>query len=316
MAQYIYRRILIALPVLIGVTIVSFFIINLAPGNPVDMYVNPSVTDADIELRKEQLGLNDPTYVQYFRWVGNIVKGDFGYSYTTNEPVLPMVIDRITPTLLLMGSGLLLAYLIAIPIRILSATRQYSWIDYLTTTFSFLGISIPNFFLGLGMIYIFSVLLGWFPTGGMYTLGQEGNFIDTLQHLVMPAIVLGTAICGNMVRYVRSSMLEVLGQDYLRTARSKGLREMIVVNKHAFRNALIPIITVIGLDIPLLVSGAIIIEQVFQWPGIGQLTINSITSRDYPTLMALNFMAAFIVLATNLIVDICYSIVDPRIKYK
>ncbi len=316
MVQYIYRRILIAFPVLIGVTIFSFFIINLAPGNPVDMYVSPSATETDIELRKEQLGLNDPTYIQYFRWVSNIIKGDFGYSYSTFEPVLPMVAERIVPTIMLMASGILIAYIIAIPIGIVSATKQYSWIDYLTTSFSFLGISIPNFFLGLGMIYVFSVLLGWLPSGGMYTLGKESSLMDTIKHLLMPAIVLATFVCGNMVRYVRSSMLDVLEQDYLRTARSKGLRELIVVNKHAFRNALIPIITVIGLDIPLLASGAIVIEQVFQWPGIGKLTINSITSRDYPTLMALNLMAAFIVLVTNLVVDLCYSMVDPRIKYK
>lgn len=316
MSQYIFRRLLIAIPVLIGVTIFNFFIINLAPGNPVEMYISPGITDADLELKKDQLGLNDPSYVQYFRWVGNIFRGDFGYSYSSHEPVMQMLLDRIGPTLILMGAALIIAYLIAIPIGILSATKQYSWIDYLTTTFSFLGISVPNFFLGLGLIYIFSVTLGVLPTGGMYTLGQEGSIIDTLKHLILPAIVLGTAIAGNMVRYVRSSMLEVLGQDYLRTARSKGLKEMIVVNKHAFRNALIPIITVIGLDIPLLVSGAVITEQVFQWPGIGQLMINSITSRDYPTLMALNFVAAIIVLFSNLIVDISYSIVDPRIKYK
>lgn len=315
MGQYILRRLLIAIPVLLGVTILNFGIINLAPGNPAEMFISPSISEADVALKEEQLGLNDPLYVQYVRWLGNVFQGDFGYSFANYEPVAAMVIERVGPTLLLMGSSLVLAYLIAIPIGILSAVKQYSWIDYLTTGSSFLGISVPNFFLGLGLIYLFSVQLGFFPTGGMNTLGMEGNFLDTLKHLVLPSIVLATAVAGNMVRYVRSSILEVLGQEYLRTARSKGLHEFIVVNKHALRNALIPIITVIGLDIPMLVSGAVITEQVFQWPGIGQLMIQSIMSRDYPTLMALTFLAAVVVLITNLIVDILYSVVNPRIKY-
>lgn len=315
MVQYIFRRILIAIPVLLGVTILNFGIINLAPGNPAEMFISPSISEADVELKKEQLGLNDPLYVQYFRWLGNVFQGDFGYSFANYEPVTAMVVERIGPTLILMGSALIIAYLIAIPVGIISAVKQYSWIDYATTGSSFLGISVPNFFLGLGLIYIFSVKLGMFPTGGMNTLGAEGSLLDTLKHLILPSIVLATAIAGNMVRYVRSSILEVLGEDYLRTARAKGLHEFIVVNKHALRNALIPIITVVGLDIPLLVSGAVITEQVFQWPGIGQLMIQSIMSRDYPTLMALTFIAAIVVLVTNLVVDILYSVVNPRIKF-
>ena len=315
MVQYIIRRILIAIPVLLGVTILNFGIINLAPGNPAEMFISPSISEADVELKKEQFGLNEPLYIQYFRWLGNVFQGDFGYSYSNYEPVTAMLVERIGPTLILMGSALIIAYLIAIPIGIISAVKQYSWIDYVTTGTSFLGISIPNFFLGLGLIYVFSVKLGMFPTGGMNTLGVEGNVLDTLNHLILPAIVLATAIAGNMVRYVRSSILEVLGEDYLRTARSKGLHEFVVVNKHALKNALIPIITVVGLDIPLLVSGAVITEQVFQWPGIGQLMIQSIMSRDYPTLMALTFIAAIVVLVTNLVVDILYSVVNPRIKF-
>ncbi|MFL6518211.1 MAG: ABC transporter permease, partial [Bacillus sp. (in: firmicutes)] len=204
---------------------------------------------------------------------------------------------------------------IAIPIGILSATKQYSWIDYLTTTFSFLGVSIPHFFMGLGAIYVFAIMSQILPTGGMNTLGGTGGFTDTFLHLVMPAIVLGTGIAGSMVRYVRSSMIEVLGQDYLRTARAKGLGEFIVTNKHALRNALIPIITIIGLDIPLLIGGAVVTEQIFQWPGLGQLTIQSIGSRDYSVLMAINLLAAFMVLFSNLLADILYSVADPRIKY-
>jgi peptide/nickel transport system permease protein len=315
MLQYIIRRILIAIPVLIGVTIFNFFIINLAPGNPVDMFVNPNMSAADIEAKKEALGLNDPLWEQYGRWMMNLLQGDFGYSFATYEPVLDNLADRIGPTLLLMGTALIIAYIIAIPVGIISATRQYSFIDYLTTTFSFFGISIPNFFLGLGAIYIFAIVFPILPTGGMNTLGSSGGFVDTFRHLILPATVLGTAIAGSMVRYVRSSMLEVLGQDYLRTARAKGLREFMVNNKHALRNALIPIVTIIGLEIPLLIGGAVVTEQIFQWPGLGQLTIQSIGSRDYPMLMALNFIAAFTVLFSNLLTDVMYSVVDPRIKY-
>jgi peptide/nickel transport system permease protein len=315
MFQYIIRRLLIAIPVLLGVTIFNFFIINLAPGNPVDMFVNPNMSVADIEAKKEALGLNDPLWEQYGNWMGNMLQGDFGYSFATYEPVLDNIAARIGPTLLLMGTALIIAYLIAIPVGILSATKQYSFIDYLTTTFSFFGISIPNFFLGLGAIYVFGIVFPIFPTGGMNTLGSSGGFVDTVMHLVLPAMVLGTAIAGSMVRYVRSSMLEVLGQDYLRTARAKGLREFFVNNKHALRNALIPIVTIIGLEIPLLIGGAVVTEQIFQWPGLGQLTIQSIGSRDYPMLMALNFIAAFTVLFSNLLTDLMYSVVDPRIKY-
>jgi peptide/nickel transport system permease protein len=315
MVQYIIRRILIAIPVLFGVTIFNFLIINLAPGNPVDMYVSPDVTAADIEIKKEALGLNDPIYIQYWHWLGNLIKGDFGFSYSTYEPVTNMIFERLGPTLILMGSALIIAYLIAIPIGILSATKQYSWIDYLTTTFSFLGVSIPHFFMGLGAIYVLAIMSQILPTGGMNTLGGTGGFTDTFLHLIMPAIVLGTGIAGSMVRYVRSSMIEVLGQDYLRTARAKGLGEFIVTHKHALRNALIPIITIIGLDIPLLIGGAVVTEQIFQWPGLGQLTIQSIGSRDYSVLMAINLLAAFMVLFSNLITDILYSVADPRIKY-
>ncbi|CAG9607541.1 ABC transporter permease [Pseudoneobacillus rhizosphaerae] len=315
MFQYIIRRLLIAIPVLLGVTIFNFFIINLAPGNPVDMFVNPNMSAADILAKKEALGLNDPLWEQYGRWMGSMLQGDFGYSFATYEPVLDNIAARIGPTLLLMGTALIIAYLIAIPVGILSATKQYSFIDYLTTTFSFFGISIPNFFLGLGAIYVFGIVFPIFPTGGMTTLGSSGGFVDTFMHLVLPAMVLGTAIAGSMVRYVRSSMLEVLGQDYLRTARAKGLREFFVNNKHALRNALIPIVTIIGLEIPLLIGGAVVTEQIFQWPGLGQLTIQSIGSRDYPMLMALNFIAAFTVLFSNLLTDLMYSVVDPRIKY-
>jgi peptide/nickel transport system permease protein len=231
------------------------------------------------------------------------------------EPVTSLIASRIGPTLLLMTVSLILGLLIAVPIGILSATKQYSMLDYVTVTGSFLGISIPNFFLSLGLIYIFTIKLGVLPSGGMITLGNSSGALDVLIHMIMPTIVLTTSVAGRNIRYVRSSMLEVLGQDYLRTARAKGLRRFIVINKHAIRNALLPIISVVGMEIPIMFGGAVIIEQIFSWPGIGQLTMSSIMSRDYPTIMGINLMVAVIVILANLITDVVYAIADPTIKY-
>ncbi|MGG1675482.1 ABC transporter permease [Neobacillus sp. NRS-1170] len=316
MVPYIIRRLLIAIPVLFGVTIVNFIIINMAPGNPVDMYVDPNTSQELLNLRKEQLGLNDPLWVQFFHWLGNLVQGNLGYSFSTYEPVSKVILERIGPTFQLTFLALIVGLIIALPIGIMSAVKQYSKLDYLATGTSFFGISIPHFFLGLGLIYIFAVQLQWLPAGGMSTLGSEDDFFDKIKHLILPVMVLAVGIAGQYVRYVRASLLEVLGQDYLRTARAKGLKEIVITNKHALKNALIPIITIIGLEIPFLLGGAVITEQVFQWPGMGQLTIQSIMSRDYPTLMALNLLTAFMVLFANLFTDILYSFVDPRIKYK
>ena len=309
------RRILIAIPILLGITVIDFLIVNMAPGNPVDMMVSPNVTGEALELRKAALGLNQPLYVQYFHWLANILQGNFGYSLTTFQPVGQMIGQRIGPTLLLMGSALVVGLLIAVPLGIVSATHQNSALDYIATGGAFFGISIPNFFLGLGLIYVFAVRLRVLPSSGMFTLGGSGGFADTAAHLVLPMIVLAVQIAGQDIRYVRSGMLEILGQDYLRTARAKGLKESVVINRHALRNALITIVTVIGMQIPMLFGGAVITEQIFAWPGIGQLTIDSISGRDYPTLMAINLIAAVMVLAANLLTDLLYSVVDPRVKY-
>lgn len=316
MLSYIIRRLLIAIPVLFGVTVLNFVIINLAPGNPVEMMIDPNMSPELMELKKEQLGLNDPLYVQYFHWLTGLLQGNFGFSYSTYEPVKTIILSRLGPTLQLTLLALIIGIFIAVPLGILSAKKQYSPLDYATMGASFLGISIPSFFLGLGLIYIFSLKLQLLPTGGMMTLGGDGDLADRIRHLILPVGVMSVLISGRLIRYVRASVLEILGQDYLRTARSKGLHEFVVTNKHALRNALIPIITVIGLEIPFLLGGSVIIEQIFQWPGMGQLTIQSIMSRDYPTLMALNLMIAVIVLVSNLLTDIFYSVADPRIKYQ
>jgi peptide/nickel transport system permease protein len=315
MGTYIVRRLLIAIPVFFGITILNFLIMNMAPGNPIDMLINPNIPKEMLELKKELLGLNDPLYIQYVKWLGGFFRGELGYSFSSFAPVSQLIGDRIGPTLLLAASSMLVAILIAIPVGIISAVKQNSKLDYVMTGLSFLGTSIPPFFLGLGLIYLAGIQLKWLPTGGMSTLGGTGGAGDVLIHMILPVMVLGVTIAGKKVRYVRASMLDVLNQDYLRTARAKGLSEFMVTNKHALRNALIPIITVVGTEIPLLLGGSIIIEQVFQWPGIGQLTMESILSRDYPTLMGLNIIAACVVLSTNLFTDIIYSMVDPRIKY-
>lgn len=315
MFNYIIRRLLIALPVLLGVTFLNFVLINLAPGDPVDMYVNPDVTEEDKQIRREALGLNDLFMIRYFKWLANLLQGDLGHSFSSFQPVTAMIAERIGPTLLLVGASILFGYLIAIPIGIYCAVKSGSKFDYLMSTGSLLGVSIPNFFLGLGLIYIFGVLLGILPTGGMNSMGGSGGLLDTLTHLILPTITLGTSISGGMIRYVRSSVIEVLGQEYLRTARAKGMKEFIVINKHALKNALIPLITIAGLDIPILIGGAVITETIFQWNGMGQLTIQAIFSRDFPLLMGVNMLAALSVLAANLWSDVMYAVVDPRIKY-
>ncbi|MGZ9585617.1 ABC transporter permease [Paenibacillus marinisediminis] len=314
MFNYVLRRILIAIPVLFGVTVINFIIMNMAPGNPVDMLISPTIPAEALEAKRVELGLNAPIYIQYWNWLKLLLQGDLGYSMITYQPVSEMIGAHLGPTLLLMGTSLLLGLAIAIPLGILSATKQYSKLDYTAVTGAFLGISVPNFFLGLGLIYIFSIWLGILPSGGMIELGGGGGFADVLIHMIMPVIVLTANVAGRNIRYVRSSMLEILEHDYLRTARAKGLREFLVVNKHAMKNALIPIITVLGLEIPILFGGAVVVEQIFSWPGLGQLTMSSIMNRDYSTIMGLNLVAAVVVIVANLVTDIAYVLVDPRIK--
>jgi peptide/nickel transport system permease protein len=315
MVAYLIRRLLIGIPVLLGVTVINFFIINLAPGSPADLFLSPTATPEDVARTKAELGLNKPIFVQYVNWLTQLLHGNLGVSFQNREPVTQLIGDRIGPTLLLMGTSLVVAYLVAIPIGIFAARRRNTVADYGVVGASFLGISVPHFFLGLAMIYVFALTLGWFPTGGMVTLGRGGGFADRMSHLVLPVVVLATAIAANMVRYVRSSMIDAFGQDYIRTAKAKGLGTSMITNKHALRNALIPVVTVIGVDLSALIGGAIVTEQIFQWPGIGLLTIQSIGARDYAVLMGLNLIAAVAVFAANLLTDIAYAVVDPRVAY-
>lgn len=315
MVSYLVKRLLIALPVLLGVTVISYLIITLAPGDAVDIMVDPTVSAADREAMREHLGLNDPLPVQYAKWLGQALQGNLGYSYLNGQAVTERIGERIGPTMTLSLFALLLAYMVAIPVGVVSATRQYSLVDYVSSVFALIGVSIPNFFLGLGLIYFFALKLKVLPVSGMYTLGGEKELADLLSHMLLPAIVLGAGTMGQVTRFTRSAMLDVIRQDFIRTARSKGVSQTLVIYKHGLRNALIPVITLLGLQIPNLLGGAIITEQIFSWPGMGRLTIEAISGRDYPVLMGLNLMAAILVVGGGLFSDMLYSVADPRIRY-
>lgn len=319
MGQYILRRLAISLPVLIGITIVTFIIINLAPGDPVNAMISPEVAaelgPEWLEGQRRALGLDQPLPVRYVLWVGQLAQGNLGFSYQDRQPITDKIAERVMPTLRLMLTVQVFALAVALPIGILSALRQYSWIDYVATIFGFTAIAIPSFFLALAGIYVFAVKLKWVPTAGMATIGAPPSFLDAVHHLILPAVVLGLAQAAPIIRYTRSSMLETVRQDYVRTARAKGLSERIVVSGHALRNALIPLITVIALTLPQLLGGAVIIEQVFSWPGMGTLAIAAVRGRDYPTIMAINLIGATAILVSNLLADVLYAWVDPRVKY-
>jgi peptide/nickel transport system permease protein len=315
MIKYIIKRILIALPVLIGITIIDYAIM-CAAGSPLAMLTGPRVSEAAVAEKAITLGLNQPVYIQYFVWLKQLLQGNLGYSLKNYQSVASMIGSHLGPTLLLMGVSLLVSIIIAVPAGIFSATHQYSKRDYTVVTLSFIGTSIPGFFLSLLLVYLFTVKLKWLPSSGMSSLGTDGGFLDIAKHMIMPVIVLSTSMAGTNIRYIRSAVLEILQQDYLRTARAKGIGRFKVINKHALRNALLPIVTIMGMEIPVLFGGAVIVEQIFSWPGLGLMTMSAITNRDYPVIMGVCLLSAIVVLAANLITDILYAIVDPTIQYK
>jgi peptide/nickel transport system permease protein len=317
--QYILRRVLISVPILLGVSIISFLFIHLAPGDPVEALIDP-VMRADlgpewVAQRKAELGLNQPLPVRYGIWLGQLVEGNMGFSLVSRQPVGSQIQERIGPTLLLMGTSLLVAIVIGVPLGVLSAVRQYSLLDYIATIAGFVAISTPSFFLGLGLIYLVSVNLRLLPTSGMFTLGTEPSVTDLLAHLILPVTVLGLGQTPQILRYTRSSVLDVLRQEYVTTARAKGLSELVVMVHHLLRNALIPLVTVIGLSLPNLLGGAVITEQIFQWPGMGWLAVRAVNGRDYPLLMGVILVTATLVLVSNLLADVLYAYADPRIRY-
>ncbi|EEZ34430.1 permease component of ABC transporter [Brucella sp. NF 2653] len=317
MLRYCLHRLLIGLGMLLALTILIFVLLQLTPGDPIDAYINPNVamTHAEMDALRAQLGLDRPLPVQYLAWLGQAVQGNLGHSLQRfNETVSGLIASRIGPMLLLMAAGLAIAIVIGVTTGIISAVRRNSFPDYSFSVLALLGISSPAFLTALLGLYVFSVRLKWAPSGGMLTPATDFSIPDLLRHLVLPALVLSIGHAALIMRYMRSSMLETLNQDYVRTARAKGVREFWVVVKHTLRNAMLPVVTLIGSTIGLAVGGAIFIESVFNWPGMGLLLINAVETRDYPVIMGATLVIGACVIIVNILTDLAYAVIDPRIK--
>jgi len=322
MLRYLIRRLLQAIPILFIISFMAFAIVQLAPGDPTIIYINPekkSLTADEVAELRVRLGLDRPLHVQYFAWLKNTLQGDWGYSLASKRPVLAEIATRLPHTLLLSVVALLFALLVAIPAGSLSALKKYSAIDYAVTLGAFAGLSIPGFWFALVLVQIFGKTLGWLPTVGMHSLGEDltgwASLVDVAKHIVMPALVLSLVQMAYWTRYQRSSLVEVLNQDYIRTARAKGLRERLVLTRHAFRNALIPLVTIAGLTLPNLINGSFVIETIFGWPGMGRLGIQAIEKRDYPVIMGVTMLSSLLVILGNLLADLAYAFIDPRIRF-
>lgn len=341
MGRYLIRRLIVAVPLLIGVSLILYFLMRLAPGGPEAVYgQNPHVRAEDLARIREQMGLNDPLHIAYAKWLMQFLSGNMGHSLFTGRPVWTMLLERIPNTVLLMGSSLLLSLVIGVFIGIISALKQYSKFDFAVTTFAFFGYSMPTFWFGILMMMAFAandytLALGghewtfgqWLPAAGMFSAGYDGSLGslvrhpqlaalgDLTRHLVLPVTVLCIVNIASWSRFARSSMLEIIRADYIRMARAKGLSERLVIGKHALRNAMIPIVTIVALAIPSLFAGAVITEQIFAWPGIGRLFIDSLGKSDYPVIMAIMFISATLVVFSNLLADILYAALDPRIRF-
>jgi len=314
MLYFIIKRLLWLIPLLIGATVITFFIMNAAPGDPITIMFGTSVQQlppSEIQLIRDKWGLDDPAYVRYFRYLSNLFHGDLGVSLTARRPVIDMLMERVPNTVQLGITSIIIAILIGIPAGIISAVKQYSLVDYSATILAFVGISTPNFWLGLMLMWLFGLILGWLPICGM---GHAG-IGDSLKHLILPTVTLGTAMTASLARLTRSGMLEVLREEYIKTARAKGLSERVVIYKHAFRNAGISVITMLGLQFAALLGGAVIVETIFAWPGVGRLVINAIWRRDYFVVMGSVLSLTGMYVLCNLLVDLSYGFLDPRIRY-
>jgi peptide/nickel transport system permease protein len=317
MGRYIQRRLLITIPILVAITAIIFGLLQLTPGDPLDAYLPPDVnlSVAQREAARHDLGLDRPAPVRYVFWLREVVKGNLGYRIKTGESVGSVIKQRIGPTLALMGSGLAIGIVAGVVLGVISAVKQYSALDFVLTVLAFLGASTPAFFAGLLGLYVFSLRLGWFPAGGLATPGIPFSLWDHIDHLILPALLLSIFQVSSIMRYTRSAMLGVLTQDYIRTAQAKGLSWRVTVGSHALRNALIPIVTVIGATVPALVGGAVFLESIFSWPGMGTLYLDAIAGRDYPLIMGMTFIIATVILIANLLTDLAYAFIDPRIRY-
>jgi peptide/nickel transport system permease protein len=331
--KYVLKRLLLAIPTLVGVSLLVFSMLHLIPGDPAEVMLYPKGTEEQIEQLRTKLGLDLPFYEQYLRWVINAVQFDLGTSIQSGEQVLKEIGGRFPATIELAATALLIAVAVGIPLGVIAAQKRNTFIDYFTISLSLLGVSIPVFWLGLMMIFIFAANLGWLPVSGRIMMGMAPEemtgfyMIDTLlagdiegffnaaKHIILPAVALSTIPLALVVRITRSSMLDVLSQDYMRTARATGVRYRRRIFRHALKNALIPVVTVIGLQMGILLGGAILTESVFSWPGLGMLVVDAITDRDYPLIQGLVLIIAIIFVLVNILVDIMYSIIDPRIRY-
>jgi peptide/nickel transport system permease protein len=316
MIAYTARRLVQMIPLLFGISIVLFAVIQAAPGGPEGALLESGrfIDPAVIEAYRERLGVDQPVYIQYLRWLAAAFSGDLGTSFSTTRPVAEMIFERLPATLELMGAAFVFAAIVAILLGIVSAVRQYSWFDHLGTGLSFVGIAMPVFWFALILQLVFGVFLGWLPIAGTETVGAS-SLSDHLLHLILPTIVLSFNYIAGWSRYLRSSLLSVLRADYVRTARAKGLPERKVIGVHALRNALIPLLSIMALNLSSLFSGAVITETVFAWPGIGRMFVQAMFSRDYPLLMGILMLGSLMVIVFNLVADLLYGVLDPRIRY-
>lgn len=314
MTYYILRRLVQAVPVMLGVTILVFLLIKLVPGDVAAILLGPEASPEAIEELHKALGLDQPLYIQYLRWLGGAIQGDLGKSIEYKMPVQELIFSRLGNTLILTLSALFLSTTIGITIGVISAARQYSLFDRVGMLIALFGNSMPAFWIGMILILAFSLGLGWFPVGGMYSIRGGGGLLDLGHHLVLPAIALGSLSMAIIARMTRSSLLDVLGQDYIRTARSKGLREHGVITKHAMRNAMLPVITVVGLRLGTMLGGAVLTEVVFSWPGVGRQLFQAISTRDLPVIQGGVLLIALGFVLINLAVDIVSAYIDPRVR--
>lgn len=317
MVRYVIKRLIFSIPIFLGITIFVYVLANMAPGNPAEVIAASSgeMSDEALEQLKISMGLDKPVIVRYGLWLLDVLHGDLGTSTRTNQPVAAMIGQRIGPSLTLTLTSVFVAVLISIPLGVMAACRPYSAWDNVSSALAFFGTSTPNFFAALVLVYFLSVKMGLLPAQGMYSSGETANFPSLVKHLVLPVIVMVIQIMGNLIKQTRGSVLEVLNEEYIKTARAKGIPEYKVIIKHGLRNALIPIVTSIGLLVPFLIGGAVVTEQIFSWPGIGSLMIQSINTRDYNTIMGITVMISLAVIVVNILLDVLYSYLDPRISY-
>jgi len=316
--QYLLKRILIAIPTLIAISMVIYLVLSLAPGDPLGELANsPSITPEIRENIRRALGLDQPIHIRYFKWATAFLTGNMGYSFVNPVPVSELIWQRLPTTLWVVGLAYILSIAIAFPLGILSALKRYTWLDQLATTFAFAGFSIPPFFTGLLLILLFSITLGWLPFiyDSTLVVNDLGSFWAQVKQSIMPIVVLALFQTAVLMRYIRAAVIEQINMDYVRTAYAKGLSSWQVMRRHVLRNALIPVVTLIALDIPAVFTGALVTEQVFRVPGIGSLLIASITRSDTPVVMSITFIYAILIVVFNLVADILYGVLDPRIRY-